>query len=156
MCCIVICPTMQRLLCWICVNMHLLWWPPIWWIQSGLCLAGDPGTGAAAQQGQPITLLQGKKTCWVLGKDQSVCDIFAHHGSISREHAVVQFKRHNGVPTPYIMDLESVNGTHIATAEANEKLEPLRYYRLLSQDTVRLGGSSRDYVFIDENDLIGK
>lgn len=117
-------------------------------------VAGDPGTGDAAQQGPPITLLQGKKTHWVLGKDRSVCDIFAQHGSISREHAVVQFKRgRNGVPTPYIMDLESVNGTHIATAEANEKLEPLRYYRLLSQDTVRLGGSTRDYVFIDETEL---
>eukprot|EP00892_Ulva_mutabilis_P005833 jgi/Ulvmu1/3621/UM017_0033.1 len=115
---------------------------------------GDPGTGDAAQQGKPITLIQGKKTHWVLGKDRQVCDIFAQHGSISREHAVVQFKRgRDGLPTPYIMDLESVNGTHIVTAEANEKLEPLRYYRLISQDTVRLGGSSRDYVFIDESEL---
>lgn len=119
-----------------------------------MLFAGDPGSADAAQQGKPITLLQGKKTYWVLGKDRSVCDIFAQHGSISREHAVVQFKRgRNGLPTPYIMDLESVNGTHIVTAEANEKLEPLRYYRLLSQDTVRLGGSMRDYVFIDENEL---
>ena len=45
---------------------------------------------------------------------------------------------------PYIMDLESTNGTHL-----NEnQLEPARYYELLEEDVLRFGKSDREYVLI--------
>lgn len=47
---------------------------------------------------------------------------------------------------PYLLDLETTNGTTIN----KEKLEPARYYELLSADVIRFGFSSRDYVIMNE------
>lgn len=46
------------------------------------------------------------------------------------------------VVKPYIMDLESTNGTLLN----GEKIEPSRYYELLSNDVIRFGLSERDYL----------
>lgn len=51
------------------------------------------------------------------------------------------------VVKPYLMDLESVNGTSINA----EKMEGARYYELLHMDVVRFGLSSREYVIMNES-----
>lgn len=50
------------------------------------------------------------------------------------------------VVKPYLLDLESINGTTIN----KEKLEPARYYELLTGDVIRFGFSSREYVIMNE------
>lgn len=47
---------------------------------------------------------------------------------------------------PYLLDLESVNGTTIN----GERLEPARHYELISADVIRFGHSSREYVIMNE------
>lgn len=47
---------------------------------------------------------------------------------------------------PYIMDLESTNGTMINKT----KIEPARYYELKHYDILNFGLSTIDYVVIKE------
>lgn len=48
---------------------------------------------------------------------------------------------------PYIMDLESANGTFLN----GKKIEPKRYYELIEKDVLKFGFSSREYVLLHEN-----
>ena len=79
----------------------------------------------------------------VLGADRD-CQVRALHPSCSRRHAVVQFRRRESQVRPYLMDLESRNGTWVN----GEKLESARFYELRSGDLIRLGESRRDYVIV--------
>ena len=47
---------------------------------------------------------------------------------------------------PYIIDLDSANGTLLN----GEKIEPRRYYELKEKDCLNFGNSTRDYVVINE------
>lgn len=47
---------------------------------------------------------------------------------------------------PYIMDLESTNGTFLN----NDRIEPRRYYELQPRDVLKFGFSSREYVVLYE------
>ena len=49
---------------------------------------------------------------------------------------------------PYIIDLESANGTSIN----GDLISPSRYYELKENDIVKFGFSTRDYVIIKEPD----
>ena len=99
-----------------------------------------------------------------------VADIPIEHDSCSKQHAVIQFRRVNiknddtrkaakyvtilSRPTflffdrPYIIDLESANGTSIN----GDLISPSRYYELKENDIVKFGFSTRDYVIIKEPD----
>lgn len=46
---------------------------------------------------------------------------------------------------PYLMDLESTNGTILN----GEKIEPARYYELRTKDIINFGHSTRDYILMD-------
>lgn len=48
---------------------------------------------------------------------------------------------------PYLMDLESTNGTYLN----GEKIEPARYYELLPKDVIKFANSSRDYVIMKDD-----
>lgn len=52
------------------------------------------------------------------------------------------------VVQPYLMDLESTNGTFIN----NERIEAHRYYQLLDKDMIKMGNSSREYVLMLSKD----
>ncbi|KAJ3117215.1 Smad nuclear-interacting protein 1 [Phlyctochytrium bullatum] len=99
----------------------------------------------------------------VLLKYRVVADIPIDHPSCSKQHAVIQFRQvlMDGAKQvrfgkgdilgpyndrPYIIDLESSNGTFINT----EKISPSRYYELKISDTIKFGFSSRDYVLMAE------
>jgi hypothetical protein len=52
------------------------------------------------------------------GKDGSgVNAVVLHHPSISKQHAVIQFRRAKGEVAPWLMDLESVNQTFLWSPE---------------------------------------
>ena len=48
------------------------------------------------------------------------------------------------VVRPYLMDLESANGTELN----GQKIEQARYVEIRDKDIVKIGGSEREYVFM--------
>lgn len=78
------------------------------------------------------------------------------HPSCSKQHAVLQYRlvpftRDDGSTgkrvRPYIIDLESANGTYIN----NKRIDPKKYVELLEKDVIKFGYSSREYVLLHEN-----
>jgi len=99
-----------------------------------------------------------RQSCFLVGKDIRVSDIHLEHESISGQHAVIQFREYKFMDDegylikevrPYIIDLESTNGTILN----GEKLEPARYYELRSTDLLKFGYSTRDYVIMEGDEV---
>lgn len=96
-----------------------------------------------------------RQSAYLLGKDRKVADIPIDHPSCSRQHAVFQYRCIPGINAdgqkisrvlPYIIDLESSNGTFVN----NQKIEPKRYLELREKDVLKFGFSSREYVLLHE------
>ncbi|XP_057981949.1 uncharacterized protein LOC131167209 [Malania oleifera] len=87
-----------------------------------------------------------EKGVYMFGRVDS-CDFFLEHPSISRFHAVVQFKR-NG--EAYIYDLGSTHGTLVNKSQVKKKV----YEELHVGDVIRFGHSSRLYIFQGPPDLM--
>ncbi|PFH32765.1 FHA domain-containing protein [Besnoitia besnoiti] len=102
-----------------------------------------PAADAATQEPDK-TLHIHRRSSFIFGKDTRVADILLMHPTISKQHAVLQFRKKLGDVSPYIIDLESTNGTYLNGA----KIETCRYYQLREQDTLRFGKSSRDFVLL--------
>ena len=73
--------------------------------------------------------------------------IFCSHPSCSRQHAVLQYRMVNNKVKPYVIDLNSSNGTYLN----NQRIDPQRYVELREKDVVKFGYSSREYVLLHEN-----
>ncbi|KAB5526337.1 SMAD/FHA domain-containing protein [Coniochaeta sp. 2T2.1] len=91
------------------------------------------------------------RSCWLVGRDRAVVDLPAEHPSISKQHAVVQFryteKRNEfgdklGKVKPYLIDLESANGTVLN----GDKVPGARYLEVRNKDVIKFGLSEREYV----------
>jgi smad nuclear-interacting protein 1 len=102
------------------------------------------------------TLYIHRQSCYLIGRDRKICDLPVDHPSCSKQHAVLQyrlvpFERNDGTQgkrvRPYIIDLESSNGTFVN----NQKIDPKKYVELLEKDVVKFGFSSREYVMLHEN-----
>jgi len=99
-----------------------------------------------------------RKDHFLFGRDRKVCDIDLHHISISQQHAALQYRLRRKTTmegetyskiVPYIIDLDSSHGTKIN----NEKIIPRKYYELLSKDVINFGLSSRNYVFLMQDEV---
>ncbi|XP_063622150.1 smad nuclear-interacting protein 1 isoform X1 [Cydia splendana] len=97
-----------------------------------------------------------RQSCFLIGRDKKVVDIALEHPSISKQHAVLQYRctpftRPDGTQgrrvRPYVIDLDSANGTFVN----NKKVEARRYVELLERDVVKFGFSAREYVLLHEN-----
>ena len=93
-----------------------------------------------------------------------MADVPLENPSCSMQHCVLQYREkhvvrqltleeHRGLfqafvqephVIPYLMDLESTNGTFLN----GDKLEGARYYEIRNKDVVRFGESTREYVFM--------
>lgn len=87
-----------------------------------------------------------KKGAYMFGRVE-LCDFVLEHPTISRFHAVIQFKS-NG--EAYIYDLGSTHGTFINKNEVKQKA----YVELHVGDVIRFGHSSRLYIFQGPADLM--
>ncbi|KAI2799331.1 hypothetical protein RDWZM_001997 [Blomia tropicalis] len=96
-----------------------------------------------------------RQSAYMFGRDRRVVDVPIDHPSCSKQHAVVQFRsieieREDGTKAratrPYIIDLESGNGTFVN----NKPIEARRYVELFERDVVKFGLSTRDYVLLHE------
>ncbi|KAK5947973.1 hypothetical protein OHC33_011014 [Knufia fluminis] len=97
------------------------------------------------------TIQLSEQSCWLFGREMAVCDIPVEHPSCSKQHAVVQFryieKRNEfgdkiGKVKPYVLDLESSNGTYVN----EESIPEAKYVELRDKDVVKFGHSRREYV----------
>jgi len=100
----------------------------------------------------PIHLKQ--KSAYLVGRDSLVVDIPLNHPSCSKQHAVIQFRLVEVSETrkevkPYVLDLESTNGTFLN----KEKVEASRFYELKERDVLKFGFSTREYVVLNESSI---
>lgn len=94
------------------------------------------------------TLDLNTSSCWLVGRDRAVADLPVDHPSCSKQHAVLQFRfvtkvgefgdKEAGV-RPYIIDLESANGTWVNKLRIPET----RYLELKEGDLIVFGLSTR-------------
>jgi smad nuclear-interacting protein 1 len=97
-----------------------------------------------------------QRSAWLLGRDEKVTDLRLEHPSISKQHAVIQFRyitttnefgdRLSKVK-PYLIDLDSANGTTLN----GSKVEGSRFVELVDQDVLAFGDSEREYVLMLPN-----
>ncbi|KAI9790300.1 MAG: hypothetical protein M1835_001099 [Candelina submexicana] len=94
-----------------------------------------------------------ERSCWLVGRERVVVDFPVDHPSCSKQHAVVQFRHvvktnefgdKDACVRPYIIDLESANGTMVN----GEKIPPTRYVELRDKDMIQFGLSTREYVLM--------
>lgn len=80
-----------------------------------------------------------EKGAYMFGR-VDLCDFVLDHPTISRFHAVLQFKRNGDA---YLFDLGSTHGTSINKTQVKKKV----YVDLHVGDVIRFGHSSRLYIF---------
>ncbi|CAH8832996.1 unnamed protein product [Trichobilharzia szidati] len=83
-----------------------------------------------------------RQSGFLIGRDRKIADIPMDHPSISKQHAVLQYRFVRGAIRLYVIDLDSANGTYLN----NNRIESRRYYELLEKDVIKFGFSSREYV----------
>ncbi|KAJ7095742.1 smad nuclear interacting protein 1 [Mycena belliarum] len=96
-----------------------------------------------------------RQSAYLIGRDRLVADIAVDHPSCSKQHAVIQYRFvqqkdefgvSKGAVKPFIIDLESTNGTHV-----NDEAIPVsRYYELKASDVIKFGQSTREYVLLHD------
>jgi len=93
------------------------------------------------------------QSCWLMGRERAVTDLYLEHPSTSKQHAVIQFRLVTKVSEfgdreqkvkPYIIDLDSSNGTFVN----GDRITPKRYVEVLTGDVMKIGLSEREYVFM--------
>lgn len=81
----------------------------------------------------------------LFGKDRRVADVPTDHPTCSKQQAVMHFRLSpSGDVRPYILDLESTNGTFLN----GQRIEAARYHELREQDVLKFGMSTREFVFL--------
>lgn len=99
------------------------------------------------------TLHISKQSAYLFGRNKELADIPLLHPSASGQHAVLQYRALPGKEDgrlrckPYLMDLESTNGSFINGVQ----IDPARYYELRKGDVLKFGASTREYVLLTEN-----
>ncbi|CCU76977.1 putative smad nuclear-interacting protein 1 [Blumeria hordei DH14] len=99
------------------------------------------------------TISLSRQSFWRVGREASVSHILAEHPSISKQHAILQFRyvekknefgERRGRVRPYLLDLDSANGTRL-----NQELVPARrYLELREKDMIQFAHSTREYVLM--------
>ena len=99
------------------------------------------------------TIYLHQRSAWLMGRDQHVTDLLLEHPSISKQHAVIQFRYNSSTNEfgdkrsrvkPYLIDLESANGTKLN----GKKVDASRYVELVDGDVFAFGDSGREYVLM--------
>ncbi|CAK9042553.1 unnamed protein product [Durusdinium trenchii] len=86
-----------------------------------------------------------KNVGYLFGKDRRIVDVPTDHPTCSKQHAVLHYRQTStGLVKPYIMDLESVNGTFVN----GSRIDAARYVELREKDVLKFGMSSREFVLL--------
>ena len=88
------------------------------------------------------------KDYFLIGKDPRICDIRIKQKNISRQHAVIQFrkirKEKEWEIVPYLIDLNSTNGTYLN----GDKIDNKKYYELREKDQLNFGDKNIDFLLM--------
>ena len=96
-----------------------------------------------------------RQSAYLMGRDRKICEIALDHPSSSKQHAVLQYRavpytRPDGSEgrrvRPYIIDLESANGTYVN----GKRIEEKRYHELREKDVLKFAFSTREYVLLHD------
>jgi len=99
-----------------------------------------------------------RQSAYLAGRDKAVVDIHTEHPSCSKQHAAFQFRQvtfrnefgdSKLLVKPFIIDLESTNGTFVNEVE----IPTSRYYELHPGDVIKFGLSTREYVILNEDEV---
>jgi smad nuclear-interacting protein 1 len=74
------------------------------------------------------------------------------HPSISKQHAVVQFRSRKRHVLPFLIDLNSKHGTFLN----GKKIEPARFIELRHKDLLSFGSLDHDFVLVKGDKLISR
>ncbi|KAJ2453674.1 hypothetical protein EV183_002078 [Coemansia sp. RSA 2336] len=85
-------------------------------------------------------------SAYLFGRDRKVADIPTDHPSCSSQHAVLQYRQVSDAVKPYLIDLASTNGTFLN----GQRVPTQRFVELRSEDVVKFGFSTREYVLLRE------
>jgi len=88
-----------------------------------------------------------RQSAFLVGRLKDIADILTMHPSCSGQHAVIQFRERANAVLPYLIDLNSTNGTFLN----DEQVDSARYVELRQKDVLRFGHSTRDYVLINSS-----
>jgi smad nuclear-interacting protein 1 len=94
-----------------------------------------------------------KQSAYLFGRHAEIADVPITHPSLSLQHAVLQYRALPQKETgkvacqPYLMDLESTNGTFLNGVQ----IDAARYYQLKKGDVIKFGASTREYVLLTAN-----
>ncbi|KAF6757503.1 smad nuclear interacting protein 1 [Ephemerocybe angulata] len=97
-----------------------------------------------------------RQSAYLIGRDRMVADILLEHPSCSKQHAAIQHRlvhemddlgNRKGIIKPFIIDLESTNGTMVN----DDKIPAARYYELKAGDVIKFGTSGREYVLLHDD-----
>ena len=97
--------------------------------------------------GPPSVLHLHRQATYAVGRDGAVNDLIITHPSVSKQHAVVQYRRvkgSGGEVVPYLMDLGSVNGSFLN----GQRVEGARFVELRERDVLTFGTCGKDYVLL--------
>lgn len=103
------------------------------------------------------TISLNQKSWYLLGRDKKVCHVLLEGKSISKQHAVIQFRQISSrdkygdvkyTIKPYLIDLESSYGTKL---NGND-IPSSRFVELKTQDLIQFAGTLREYVVMKDDD----
>ena len=78
-----------------------------------------------------------------IGRDPT-SHIKLNHSSISKQHAVIQFKSRKGDALPYLIDLNSKTGCQLN----GERIDSSRFYELRSKDIITFGTLDDEFALV--------
>lgn len=86
------------------------------------------------------------KSCYLVGRkdeEDDIADISIQEETCSQQHCVIQFRRKNDKLVPFLIDLESSNGTTLN----GTRVPPARYVELKTGDVIKFTVEKRDSIY---------
>ena len=108
------------------------------------CFPTATATAAAEPSSPPAPLYIHSQSLYRIGREPSINDLVIPHHSVSKQHAILQYRHRASHVTPYLMDVGSVNGTTLN----GRRLDEARYVELRERDVLVFGQSGREYVLL--------
>ena len=80
-----------------------------------------------------------KKSFYLVGRQEDICDVYLENPTISRKHAIIQHKDTGEI---FLYDMGSTHGTYV-----NKKaVQPNQYVKLKPNDMIKFGQSTRWFI----------
>lgn len=87
------------------------------------------------------------QSAYLFGREDKIADVYLRNSTISKQHAVIQFRLHKSSQEvkPYILDIDSSYGTFLN----GESVPVSRYVELKPKDVITFGRSKREFVVMN-------